>query len=257
MGKRPSPVSSCCSTSITIHILGMTSGAVAAEHPFRDAWWEDRNLLPLLERVEIPVYIGCDWQNVPLHLPHTSTAYEPLKKSRHLRVAMMGEHGLSWPWESLHIEALAWYDHWLNGRDTGILEGPRIRYVIPEAEGWRTSDVWPLPEAVHRAYALRADGVPSEDEGDAGSIAYVNLGGRLNRPGPSETDPSSHSVGNRSSFQRSRYPWSYGSSTGRVLHGTRHGFYRRAVRCGRKRKRCGCHWRISSCWSAQDRRSSE
>jgi len=25
--------------------------AIAAEHPFRDAWWEDRNLLPLLDRV--------------------------------------------------------------------------------------------------------------------------------------------------------------------------------------------------------------
>jgi predicted acyl esterase len=166
--------------------------AVAAEHPFRDAWWEDRNLLPLLGRIEIPVYIGCDWQNVPLHLPHTFTAYERLKNSRHLRVALMGERGLSWPWESLHVEALAWYDHWLKGKDTGILEGPRVRYVIPKAEGWRTSDVWPLPEAATREYALRADGVLGEYEGDAGSITYMNLGGGLNRPGPSETDPPSH-----------------------------------------------------------------
>ena len=52
---------------------------------------------------------------------------------------MMGEHGLAWPWESLHIEALAWFDHWLKGQDTGILEGPRFRYVLPEAEGWRTA----------------------------------------------------------------------------------------------------------------------
>ena len=131
-------------------------------------------------------------KNVPLHLPHTFTAYERLKNSRHLRVAFMGEHGLSWPWESLHVEALAWYDHWLKGRDTGILEGPRVRYVIPKAEGWRTSDVWPLPEAVNRKYVLRADGVLGENEGDAGSMTYMNLGGGLNRPGPSETDPPSH-----------------------------------------------------------------
>jgi uncharacterized protein len=26
--------------------------------------------------------------------------------------------------ESLHLEALAWYDHWLKGKETGILEGP-------------------------------------------------------------------------------------------------------------------------------------
>jgi putative CocE/NonD family hydrolase len=42
--------------------------AIAAEHPLRDAWWEDRNLMNLLDRVDIPVYLGCDWQNVPLHI---------------------------------------------------------------------------------------------------------------------------------------------------------------------------------------------
>jgi len=163
--------------------------AIAAEHPFRDDWWEDRNLLPLLNRVEIPVYLGCDWQNVPLHLPHTFTAYERLTKSKHLQVAMMGLHGLAWPWESLHIEALAWFDHWLKGHDTGILEGPHVRYILPEAEGWRTTDAWPIPEAMHRAYALRADGTLAEDEGEEGFRTYINLGTGLNRPRASETDP--------------------------------------------------------------------
>ena len=163
--------------------------AIAAEHPFRDAWWEDRNLLPLLDRVEVPVYLGCDWQNVPLHLPHTFTAYERLTNCKHLQVAMMGEHGLAWPWESLHFEALAWFDHWLKGQDTGILNGPHFRYVLPEAEGWRTSDTWPVSGAVHHAYALRADGGLSEDEGEVGSRTYMNLGAGLNRPRASETDP--------------------------------------------------------------------
>ncbi len=163
--------------------------AIAAEHPFRDDWWEDRNLLPLLDRVEVPVYLGCDWQNVPLHLPHTFTAYERLTNSKHLQVAMMGEHGLAWPWESLHIEALAWFDHWLKGQDTGILDGPRFRYVVPEADGWRTSDAWPIREAVSHGYALRADAVLGGTEGEAGSRTYMNLGGGLNRPRASETDP--------------------------------------------------------------------
>jgi predicted acyl esterase len=163
--------------------------AIVAEHPFRDAWWEDRNLLSLLDRVEVPVYLGCDWQNVPLHLPHTFKAYERLTHCKHLQVAMMGEHGLAWPWESLHIEALAWFDQWLKGQNTGILDGPVFRYVLPNAEGWRTADSWPIAEAVHRAYALRADGGLGEDEGEAGCRTYMNLGGGLNRPRASETDP--------------------------------------------------------------------
>jgi predicted acyl esterase len=163
--------------------------AIVAEHPFHDEWWDDRNLLPLLERIEVPVYMGCDWQNVPLHLPHTFTGLERLKNSKHVQVAMMGEHGLAWPWESLHIEALAWFDHWLKDQDTGILEGPRFRYVLPEADGWHTSDAWPIPEMQHRQYALRADGNLDEHEGVSGARTYMNLGAGLNRPRASETDP--------------------------------------------------------------------
>jgi uncharacterized protein len=165
--------------------------AVAAEHPFRDAWWDDRNLLPLLDRVEVPVYLGCDWQNVPLHLPHTFTALQRLINSPCVRVAMVGEHGISWPWASLHYEALAWFDHWLKGRDTGVLEGAHFRYVIPQAGGWRTTDQWPLPEAEYRAFALRADGGLDPDEGEAGSRTYMNLGGGLNRPRAGDDDPPS------------------------------------------------------------------
>lgn len=43
--------------------------AVAVEHPVRDEWWDERSLLPLLARVQVPVYLSCDRENVPLHLP--------------------------------------------------------------------------------------------------------------------------------------------------------------------------------------------
>jgi len=163
--------------------------AIAAEHPTRDAWWDDRNLLPLLDRVSVPVYLGCDWQNVPLHLPHTFTALAGLKNSPHVQVAMLGEHGLAWPWESLHIEALAWFDHWLKDQDTGIMEGPRFRYVVPQAEGWRTTDTWPLPEATYEAFALRTDGQLALDEGPSGTRNYMNLGSGTFRARASEADP--------------------------------------------------------------------
>jgi predicted acyl esterase len=176
--------------------------AVAAEHPLHDAWWEDRDLLPLLDRVEVPVYLGCDWQNVPLHLPHTFTALERLTNSKHVRIAMMGEHGLSWPWESLHVEALAWFDHWLKGRDTGVLEGPRFRYVVPDTEGWRATHEWPLPEAPLTAYSLAADGVLREAEGERGSRTYANFGAGLNRARPSEADPPAFLTWDTPPFER-------------------------------------------------------
>ena len=163
--------------------------AMAVEHPLRDAWWEERNIVPLLENVEIPVYLGCDWQNVPMHLPSTFPAFERLSKSKHVRVAMLGDYGLTWPWESLHVEALAWFDQWLKGQDTGVLEGPRIRYILPEAEGWRAADSWPLPNITYTSFALRGDGALATDEGASGTRTFMALGAGLNRAQPSVIDP--------------------------------------------------------------------
>jgi predicted acyl esterase len=165
--------------------------AIVVEHPLRDAWWDDRNILPLLDRVEVPVYLGCDWQNVPLHLPSTFPAFRKLTNSKHVQVAMIGEHGLAWPWESLHVEALAWFDHWLKGQDTGILEGPRIRYVLPGADGWHGADTWPLPGVTYRALRLCPDGTLGDEAGESGSRTLMTLGAGLNRAKASETDPPS------------------------------------------------------------------
>src|SRR6195952_2992935 len=171
--------------------------AIVAEHPLRDAWWEDRNLMPLLDKINVPVYLGCDWENVPLHLPATFPALNGLTNSPHVQVAMMGAHGLSWPWESLHVEALAWFDHWLKGSGTGILEGPRIRYVHPGEDNiWRTANEWPLPDTTYQSFALSADGGLSEAEGDSGERTLFTLGSGVNRPAASETDPATSLVWN-------------------------------------------------------------
>ena len=99
-----------------------------------------------------------------------------------MRVALLAPGGLAWPWESLHYEALAWYDHWLKGRDTGIMDGPPIRYVVPGASGWRTADTWPPAESKLIAFALRADGTLAKQEGEAGSRSYLYLPADSGRP---------------------------------------------------------------------------
>jgi len=41
---------------------------------------------------------------------------------------------------------LRWYDHWLKGIDTGIMQEPAVRYFVMGANEWRHGDDWPLPE---------------------------------------------------------------------------------------------------------------
>ncbi|WP_101949678.1 CocE/NonD family hydrolase [Mycobacterium sp. 3519A] len=162
----------------------------AVKHPLRDEWWDERDLTPLLGRIDIPVYLGCDWENVPLHLPSTFVAWKALADNPNVRMGMLDRYGLTWPWESLHVEALAWFDHWLKGRDTGILDGEPVRYALPGSDGWHTAESWP-PRGTHREFALRADGVLSHDEGEPGGREYMVLGAGLNRANPSPIDPPS------------------------------------------------------------------
>lgn len=157
------------------HPYGDLWRAAAVEHPTHDAFWEARNTRALLGSVDIPVYLGADWDNVPLHLPSTFTAWAALRGNPNVRMAMLPPGGFSWPWESLHYEVLAWYDHWLKGRQTGIMEGPPIRYQVTGAEGWRTAADWPPPESQLTAFALRADGVLAADEGEPGCREYLHV----------------------------------------------------------------------------------
>lgn len=130
---------------------------MAVEHPYRDQWWDERDLRPLLGRIDIPTYLGSEWPNVPLHLPGVFEAWDGMRGNPNVRMSILGEGGLPWPWESMHIEALAWFDLWLKGRETGILEGPAIRYWLPGADRWMTSDVWP-PASEYVSFALNPDG---------------------------------------------------------------------------------------------------
>jgi uncharacterized protein len=155
---------------------------VAVGHPTHDAFWDDRDTRSRLGAIDIPVYLGCDWDNAPLHLPSTFAAWKALRHNPNVRMALLGPGGFTWPWESLHYEALAWYDHWLKGQDTGIMDGPPIRYVVPGADGWRTSEEWPPAEARLTALALRADGGLDEAEGEAGARAYLYLPDDSGRP---------------------------------------------------------------------------
>lgn len=149
--------------------------AVAIEHPTRDAFWDARDARSLLGSVDIPVYLGADWDNVPLHLPATFTAWNALRHNPNVRMALLPPGGFGWPWEALHVEVLAWYDQWLKGRDTGVMDGPPIRWQVPGAEGWRTAADWPPAEARLTPFALCADGALGREEGTPGSLAYLHL----------------------------------------------------------------------------------
>jgi putative CocE/NonD family hydrolase len=162
--------------------------AVAVDHQTRDGFWDERNALPGLGEVDIPVYIGCDWDNVPMHLSGTFSTWRALAHNPNVRMALLPSGGTTWPWESMHVEALAWFDRHLKDRDTGIDDGPPIRFWLPVAGEWRTATSWP-PPVEFRQLGLGADGALTEEPAE-GSREYLCLGTGLGRPGrASRSDP--------------------------------------------------------------------
>ena len=49
------------------------------------------------------------------------------------------------PWREDAELILRWYDHWLKGNDTGIMDEPQMKVFITGANQWRYAEEWPLP----------------------------------------------------------------------------------------------------------------
>jgi putative CocE/NonD family hydrolase len=153
----------------------------AVDHPLCDAFWKERDLTERLAAIDIPVYLGCDWANVPLHLPGTFHAWHALSHRAPVRMGLLPRGGLSWPWESMHEEALAWFDRYLKHRDTGIDEGPPVRYWLAGADEYHTAEQWPPSGLRWEELHLNADGTLSSTE-RPGARQYLFLPATLSRP---------------------------------------------------------------------------
>jgi hypothetical protein len=192
--------------------------AVVSEHPLNDAFWAERDVTPRLSSVRIPVYLGAEWANVPLHLPGLFDALDALPTTTQVRAAVMKRGGLSWPWESQHLEALAWYDHWLKRRDTGILDGPPIRFWLAGADEWRTAERWPPPGMRQEALHLGANGRLAREAGATGRRDYLFVPPALERPPGANRPalpPRSRGTPGRSTSRATWWVRPYSSSTPR------------------------------------------
>jgi predicted acyl esterase len=155
---------------------------IAVEHQLCDDFWQSRDMTRRIGEIAIPMYLGADWENVCMHLDTPFAVLDGIDRTVPWRVALTPRGTLQWPWESLHVEALAWYDHWLKGRDTGILEGPPIRYYVEGADEWRTAGSWPLPGTRFVDWHLRGDGLLGEAPDPDGAREYMHLPASFDLP---------------------------------------------------------------------------
>lgn len=103
-----------------------------------------------LERITVPVYSVGNWSGFSMHLRGNTEAYlRAASKHKKLRIHS-GSHFHPFHAEEARIEQLRWFDHWLKGIDTGIMDEPPVKLQIRTGEAkksypFRFEDDWPIP----------------------------------------------------------------------------------------------------------------
>jgi uncharacterized protein len=66
---------------------------------------------------------------------------------------------------------LAWFDHFLKGRQSDVAGKPRVDYFVMGADSWRSATSWPLPQTKWTTFYLSGPGGSDERKGELMSTA--------------------------------------------------------------------------------------
>jgi putative CocE/NonD family hydrolase len=156
------------------------------------AFWEPFDFEAQYRKIDTPMYHMAGWFDI--FLDGSLRNFTGIAREGRSRAARRSQKLIVGPWThgpTVHDPAFArhvgdmdfgpdavldfnalmlrWYDHWLNGADTGILDEPPVRYFLMAANEWRTAEAWPPPARRRERFYLRA--------GKSGTANSLNDGG--------------------------------------------------------------------------------
>jgi uncharacterized protein len=110
-------------------------------NPYDGPYHRERSTYPRFNKINIPTYIGGSWGNI--NAKSFWLSYNGLKTKK--KIMVTGKSMADRPWREDNDIVLRWYDHWLKGIDTGIMDEPPIKFYVYGAEEWQYAEQWPLP----------------------------------------------------------------------------------------------------------------
>ena len=139
-------------------------------HPFDGPFYRDRSPYRDYGEIDIPAYFASAWWAYPhMHLRGAFQNYNGIDVPKKLRIGSRRSSEAPLP-GSFNREAIRWYDHWLKGKDTGIMDEPPISVFVMGDGRFRTEREWPLARTEWtRLYLRRWGGLSAEPEESAGS----------------------------------------------------------------------------------------
>lgn len=109
------------------------------------------------QQLDIPGYFGACWGIYGLHLPGAFRSFEHWAGPRRLTIGPPAY--LDRPIVQYQYESLRWFDHWLKGIDTGMLQEPPVRLFVERTGEWKAAHEWPLKDTRWTAFYLHHNGM--------------------------------------------------------------------------------------------------
>lgn len=124
-------------------------------------WYEESNPVNLARNIDIPVYVQINWGrgwtvDGSIELFNTLPG---VKKLDLLPYPPMQER----PFHEVHHDMFRWYDYWLKGIDTGVMDEPAVSIFVEGSRKTITTGAWPLPGVEYRPVYLRARSALSDE----------------------------------------------------------------------------------------------
>ena len=147
-------------------------------HSLDTGWWNNRSAQ--WDQIEVPMYSAGNWSGHNLHLRGNTEGYVNARsKHKKLRIHT-GTHYHAFYTEEGRRDQLRWFDYWLKGIETGIMDDPPVKLLIRTGGGtmndykFRYENEWPLKRTKWTKLFLAAE----KKEPVAGAGVEGRLGSR-------------------------------------------------------------------------------
>jgi predicted acyl esterase len=129
-------------------------------NPYDGPFYRQASIYPHFNKIKIPVHVVGKAAHEDMGF---WDVYQGVKTAKKLFVKPNGPEERPWR-EDLEV-LIRWYDHWLKGKDTGMLDEPPIKYFVMGENKFRYAKEWPLPGTQWtKCYFRRWEGLSFEPE---------------------------------------------------------------------------------------------
>lgn len=118
-------------------------------------YWESQPIYKC-KKIEIPTHLSVKWGR-GWTVDGTIDCYDGVKGPKRLELQPLPPMQER-PFHEYHDLMIKWYDYWLKGIDTGIMDEPPIKIFVEGIKQWRYEQEWPLKRTKWARFYLRPRG---------------------------------------------------------------------------------------------------